>query len=198
MKPGWAVTVAEGRIGVRPIRLRDGRAWRRLRARNRSWLHEWDATLPPGGEETASSYGRMVRQLRSSARAGRALPYVSTYDGAMVGQVGVHNIVWGSACFGQVSYWIDEAHAGREIVPTAVALLGDHCFRRLGLHRLEIAVRPENTASVRVAEKLGFTLIGMAPRYLHINGAWRDHHLYAVTVEDVPEGLLARWSQRRR
>ena len=66
----------------------------------------------------------------------------------------------------------------------------DHCLRTMGLHRIEIAIRPENTASLRVVEKLGFTEIGLAPRYLHINGDWRDHVLFAVTAEDVPEGML--------
>jgi ribosomal-protein-alanine N-acetyltransferase len=69
----------------------------------------------------------------------------------------------------------------------------DHCFFGLGLHRVEIAIRPENTASLRVVEKLGFRLEGAAPRYLHIDGGWRDHQLYALTREEVPQGVLNRW-----
>jgi ribosomal-protein-alanine N-acetyltransferase len=91
-----------------------------------------------------------------------------------------------------MGYWIDEGHAGRGIMPTAVAMACDHCFSALGLHRIEIAIRPENVASLRVVEKLGFTQIGIAPRYLHINGSWRDHLLFALTVEEVPEGVAAR------
>ena len=91
-----------------------------------------------------------------------------------------------------MGYWVDRAHAGRGITPTAVALACDHCFTGLGLHRVEIAIRPENAASLRVMEKLGFAEIGLAPRYLHIDGAWRDHRLFALTAEDVPQGVLAR------
>jgi len=47
-----------------------------------------------------------------------------------------------------------------------------------------------------VVEKLGFTRIGMAPKYLHIDGDWRDHLLFAVTAEEVPEGLLRRYQER--
>jgi len=61
-----------------------------------------------------------------------------------------------------------------------------------GLHRLEIAIRPENAASLRVVEKLGLASIGVAPRYLHIDGDWRDHRIFAVTTEEVPEGMLHR------
>ena len=34
--------------------------------------------------------------------------------------------------------------------------------------------------------------VGYAPKFLHIDGAWRDHRIYAITVE-VPEGMLAGW-----
>jgi ribosomal-protein-alanine N-acetyltransferase len=69
----------------------------------------------------------------------------------------------------------------------------DHCFFVVGLHRIEASIRPENQASRRVVEKLGFREEGLRRRYLHIDGAWRDHLCYALTVEDVPGGLLARW-----
>jgi ribosomal-protein-alanine N-acetyltransferase len=69
----------------------------------------------------------------------------------------------------------------------------DHCFRAVGLHRLEASIRPENTASRRVVEKLGFREEGVRVRQLHINGAWRDHICYAITAEEVPTGMLPRW-----
>lgn len=139
----------------------------------------------------------MTRDLRRQGKEGKALPFALTYEDEMVGQVTVTGITWGSARWAQIGYWIDKGHAGKGIMPIAVALAGDHCLNTLGLHRLEIAIRPENLASVRVVEKLGFPLIGTAPRYLHINGQWRDHLLFAITAEDVPEGLLSRLSAKQ-
>ena len=55
-----------------------------------------------------------------------------------------------------------------------------------------VVLRPENVSSLRVVEKLGINEVGFAPRFLHIDGDWRDHRLYAVTKEEVPDGLLAR------
>ncbi len=133
-----------------------------------------------------------MRDLRRQAREHRALPYAVTVDGAFAGQVTVTNIAGGSARWGQVGYWVDRRYAGQSVIPTAVALVVDHCLRDLHLHRIEVAIRPENTASLRVVEKLGFAEIGYAPRYLHIDGAWRDHRLFAITSEDCPQGLLAR------
>jgi ribosomal-protein-alanine N-acetyltransferase len=92
-----------------------------------------------------------------------------------------------------VGYWIDQRHAGHNVMPTAVALVVDHCLQQLRLHRVEVAIRPENTASLRVVEKLGFTEVGYARGYLHIDGEWRDHRLFALTVEEVGDGLLRRF-----
>jgi [ribosomal protein S5]-alanine N-acetyltransferase len=76
-----------------------------------------------------------------------------------------------------------------------VALVVDHCLFELKLHRIEVAIRPENTASLRVVEKLGFTEIGYATGYLHIDGDWRDHRLFALTAEECAGGLLRRFQQ---
>jgi ribosomal-protein-alanine N-acetyltransferase len=135
----------------------------------------------------------MARTMRREARQGMALPWVVAYDGDFVGQLTVGSIMWGSARSGQVGYWIDEAVAGHGIIPTALAMAIDHCFFVVGLHRVEASIRPENLASRRVVEKLGFREEGLRRRYLHIDGAWRDHLCYALTIEDVHGGLLTRW-----
>lgn len=97
-----------------------------------------------------------------------------------------------------LGYWVDSARAGRGLAPTAVALATDFCFRDLGLHRMEINIRPENRASLRVVEKLGFRDEGLRPRYLHIAGQWADHRSFALTEEEVPRGLLTPWLETPR
>ena len=139
----------------------------------------------------------MVRYLRGEGSAGRMLPFVVLYQGRLVGQLTVGGITWGSMCSANVGYWIDESVAGRGVMPTAVALSVAHCFEVLGLHRIEVCIRPENMPSRRVVEKLGFRSEGMRPRYLHIDGDWRDHLVYVLTAEEVPEGMLERWQAVR-
>jgi ribosomal-protein-alanine N-acetyltransferase len=46
-------------------------------------------------------------------------------------------------------------------------------------------------------EKLGFREEGLRRAFLHIAGEWRDHLSYALTREEVPTGLLARWHRTR-
>ena len=180
-------------MGLRPLAYTDHRAWKNVRARNAEWLQPWEATVPPGDHSAPRSFQSLVRDLRRQARESRAMPFAVTVDHQFAGQLTVSNIIGGSARFASIGYWVDRRHAGQGVIPTAVAMAVDHCFFQAGLHRIEVAIRPENTASLRVVEKLGFAEVGYAPRYLHIDGDWRDHRLFAITVEECPLGLLRRW-----
>ena len=193
--PGWPAVLSDGGVTVRPFRLRDAVAWSEVRLANEDWLQPWE---PPGRGTFAdrngvASFNPMVRMLRRRAREGTQLSFAVLCDGQLVGQVTVGNIVRGALNGAHLGYWVDGRYAGRGICPTAVALVTDHCFGPVGLHRVEANVRPENEASRRVVEKLGFRAEGLRVRYLHIDGAYRDHVCYALTAEDVPHGLLARW-----
>ncbi|MCL1869322.1 MAG: GNAT family N-acetyltransferase [Promicromonosporaceae bacterium] len=200
MTKAWPVTLREdaqqGSVVLRPLRRRDSGAWLALRAANHAWLEPWEATSPngPGG---ATTFGEYVRLLTQQARAGTTLPFAVELDGTLVGQLTVSSIAYGSLCSGAVGYWVSRDVAGRGVIPTAVAMATDYCFQVLGLHRVEINIRPENERSLRVVEKLGFRDEGTRVRYLHIQGEWRDHRTFALTSEEVPGGLLARWQQSR-
>lgn len=177
---------------LRPLAAGDGAAWREVRERNADWLRPWDATVPPGSDAAPGGYRQVVARLRRGAREGRCMPFAIEVDGRFAGQVSVNNIVRGSAQFASVGYWLDRDLAGRGLVPLAVAMVIDHCLGPAGLHRIEVCIRPENTSSLRVVEKLGLHEVGFAPRFLHIDGAWRDHRIYAVTREECPDGMVAR------
>lgn len=194
------MTLTQGDIALRPIRQSDARRWREIRRRNAEWLEPWEATLPPAGlseGDILPTFGMMVRRLRREAREGRTLPWVLTYRGDLVGQVTVGGIAWGSLRSAYIGYWIDEAVAGRGIMPQAVAMAIDHCIDVLHLHRIEINIRPENAASLRVVEKLGLRREGDRPAYLHIAGDWRDHVTFVVLAGEFPDGMTAELARRR-
>lgn len=188
--------LSDGPVTLRPLRMRDGQPWHDLRRENLTWLAQWEASRP-ADETPEMSFAHMVRRLRAEARAGRTMPFALTYNGTFIGQLTVAGITWGSLCSGHIGYWIDQGHAGKGIMPTAVALATDHCLRGLGLHRVEICIRPENKNSRRVVEKLGFREEGLRPAYLHIDGEWRDHLVYVLTSEEVPGGVLNSWRATR-
>ena len=197
---GWPATLTEpsllsSPVALRPLAARDAKPWREARVRNAEWLRPWEPTNPetPLYQTSLGPYITMVRTMRREARHGVTLPWVVLVDGRFAGQLTVGNIIWGSARSASVGYWIDQQYAGRGVTPTALAMAMDHCFMVVGLHRIEATIRPENRASRRVVEKLGFHEEGMRRRCLHVDGAWRDHVCYAITAEDAIHGLLPRW-----
>ncbi len=183
--------LSEGDITIRPIRLRDARSLERELVDNRAWLRQWEATNPHG--PLSFDVRSSIRGLQSNARSGLGLPFAIDYKGQFAGQLNVSSISYGSLSSATIGYWVAQRFAGRNVTPTAVALATDHCFFGLGLHRMEICIRPENTPSLRVVEKLGLRYEGLRRRYIHIDGDWRDHFCFAVTVDEVPQGVLRRW-----
>lgn len=194
--PGWPAVLREGRVELRPLRRRDLRGWAEVRRRNAAWLSPWEATVPgadwaDGASPTA--FLAMQASLAQQARSGLLLPFVITVDGFLAGQLTLGGVVHSALNSAFAGYWVDEAVAGQGVAPTALALAVDHALGPVGLHRVEATIRPENTASRRVVEKLGFREEGLHRRYLHIDGAYRDHVVYAVTKEDVGEPMITRW-----
>ncbi|NYH79297.1 ribosomal-protein-alanine N-acetyltransferase [Actinopolyspora biskrensis] len=193
--PGWParlgpLVVEGGGVALRPPRLRDATDWSGIRLRDREYLRRWE---PSGGDwqqrNAASAWFGQWASLRGMARRGHVLPFVITLDGVLVGQLTVGNIIRGALRSGWVGYWVSSAAAGNGVATAALALAADHCFGPVGLHRLEATVRPENASSVRVLEKAAFRREGLFERYLDVAGAWRDHLVYALTAEEVPEGV---------
>lgn len=184
-----------GPISVRLVRQRDARVLQAELLSNRGWLRPWEATSPDGPVSFDMKLG--VRRLLQQYRDGVGVPLVMEYDGEIAGQLNVWGISRGSLSSATIGYWVSERFAGRGITPTSVALATDLCFRELRLHRMEICIRPENHASLRVVEKLGFRYEGLRRRYIHIDGDWRDHYCFALVREEVPEGVLTRWLSGR-
>ena len=188
-----AITFAltHGALTVRLLRQRDAKTLERLILGNREWLRPWEATNPygPNSFDIKAMVRGLIRQLDDQS----GLPCLIELDGEIVGQLNVANILYGSVSSAVIGYWVVPEAAGKGVTPTAVALVTDYLFNSVGLHRVEIDIRPENTASLRIVEKLGFRYEGLKERYIHINGAWRDHYVFALTHEDVLGGVLNRW-----
>lgn len=197
--PGWParlgpVRVTAGEVTLRPVRLRDGAAWSRLRLRDEDYLRVWEPEAEGTWAErfTTMAWPVMCSGLRATARRGQALPFSITLNGQFAGQLTLGNVVRGSLLSAWVGYWVESRAAGGGVGTGAVALAVDHAFGAVGLHRVEATVRPENAASLRVLAKLGFRDEGLLRRYLEVDGAWRDHRLLALTRDEIGAGLISR------
>lgn len=182
--------LAHGDITLRVLTKRDFRALRKLLVADREWLIPWEATTP--GIRYPLDVRWMIRSLLSQTRKGAGLALVMEYQGEVVGQLNVANILFGSVSSATIGYWVAKNAAGKSIVPVSVAMAIDHLFAEFGLHRVEIDIRPENTASLRVVQKLGLRQEGTKERFIHIDGQWRDHHIFAITSEELTKSLLSR------
>jgi ribosomal-protein-alanine N-acetyltransferase len=158
--------------------------WNRLRNKNREWLQQWEATLPTVtvGPAAAApqlpSFFSMIATFNREARNGRSFSFVIWKGPNLVGQITLGGVIYGALRGGHIGYWIDKEFANRGYTTRAVEILTRFGFDQLGLHRIEINIRPENAPSCKVAEKAGYLLEGTRNRYLHIDGQWRDHVSY--------------------
>lgn len=182
----WPVILRKEELTLRPLRLRDKKKWDEVRGANREWLSPWEATKPAGTDGLASeesgglpTFYEMVLQHRREGRSGRSISLGIWLDDRsavqLVGQITLGGIVFGALRGAHVGYWIDSRFANQGITTKAVNLITSFAFDELDLHRIEVNMRPENAASKRVAEKCGYVFESLRPRFLHIDGQWRDH-----------------------
>lgn len=171
-------------VMLRHPELRDYAEWAELRERSRDFLTPWEPTW--GAEELSrASYRYRLRRYAEDIRDGRAFPFFvfRTVDGALVGGATLSRVQRGVAMTCSLGYWVGNSFQGRGYTTAAVRALARYCFGELGLHRVEAACQPDNGPSRRVLEKVGFEQEGYARAYLRINGAWRDHLLFALIDE---------------
>ena len=188
MSTGWPTHLGNGEISLRPLRFRDRTAWNRVRVENREWLSPWEATIPAISEESYKelpSYYEMVRILNHEARHGRSFSFAMWHGKNLIGQISLGGVIYGAMRGGHIGYWIDRNFANRGYTTAAVQMLTQYAFEVLKLHRVEINLRPENASSRRVAEKAGFVFEGDRPRYLHIDGQWRDHICFVKENSEI-------------
>lgn len=187
----WPVTLTGDEITLRAPRIWDRSRWNSVRAENKEWLTPWEATLPqlpidsPAYENHSKrpSFYEMVRMLNRESRAGRSYSFFIWHENNLVGQITLGGVMYGALRGAHIGYWIDRNFANRGFTTQAVKLVTAFSFAELGLHRLEINVRPENAASCRVALKAGYSEEGQRKAFLHIDGAWRDHICFVKNNE---------------
>ncbi|MDR0433193.1 MAG: GNAT family N-acetyltransferase [Bifidobacteriaceae bacterium] len=192
-----------GDIRLVPLNWVNGVKLAEVHERNRQWIGTWEATDDSARPVRSRSgavraYLGYVTRSRREAAAGTCLPWVIEVGGQVVGHVVIGHITGPGSHSGTLGYWVDERHAGRGIVPAAAAMAFDYAVGPAGLHRVEAAIHPDNQRSLAVVAKLGFRDEGIRARYLLVAGEWTDHRIYALTKEEVPEGLVHRWQSRHQ
>ena len=180
-------------LRLRPLVLDDADAWNDVRMANEAWLAPWESGNPEGGQ--APSYAQWIARQRRAEQRGTGVTFGVFRCGDLIGQVSLGGVSYGAMRTGVVGYWIDRVHAGHGYAPLSVAMLADWALgdpEGPRLHRLEIAILPENERSLAVARKLGARHEGLRPHYMYVRGAWRDHETFSLLAEDRGEGFTRR------
>lgn len=151
------------------------RASRRLHGRwvqapeTEAAAHAWLA-VDPG---RTRAFGLWLTASRVEGRTDTPPP-------ALAGCFRLSQIAMGNFRSAYLGYWAVAAHAGQGHMARGLRLLVGQAFGPLGLSRLEANIQPDNHASVALVKRAGFRLEGFSPRYLKINGRWRDHERWAL------------------
>ncbi|MCR9097484.1 MAG: GNAT family N-acetyltransferase [bacterium] len=109
---------------------------------------------------------------------------VDRESGQLAGVVNANEIVRGAAQSAFLGYYVFAPFAGTGRMEAGLRAMLREAFGRLGLHRLEANIQPDNARSIALVERLGFRLEGLSPGYLRIRGHWRDHERWAMTREE--------------
>ncbi|WP_030738323.1 GNAT family N-acetyltransferase [Streptomyces sp. NRRL S-31] len=152
---------------------------------NREYLAPWEPHRPDSFFTADGQAERITERLRECAQR-RSVPWVLDSAGTIVGTVTLSGMTFGPFCSAYLGYWVAADRQGRGLAGASVARVCHVARDTIGLHRLEATTLLDNAPSQRVLEKNGFELIGTAPRYLHINGRWRDHRLFQRILHDGP------------
>jgi [ribosomal protein S5]-alanine N-acetyltransferase len=171
--------LAEGpRVGIRHFTYDDAAEFTARVRESKELHHPW--LFPPDSAAAYSAYaGRLIEDR---GKAG-FLVCTKVDDGGIAGFININNIVEGGFQSGALGYGAFAHAAGRGLMREGLDLVVGYAFGPMRLHRLEINVQPTNTASIALARACGFRLEGFSPNMLYVDGAWRDHERWAITVE---------------
>ena len=173
-----------GGLTLRQLTEDDAAALLDLRLRNRAYFRGSEPSRAEG-YFTVEGQREELRRAREAGGENEAWIYGIFVDGpTLIGRIAISGVIRGPFQSGFLGYALDEGHADRGYATQAVGCITEAALDR-SLHRVQAAVVPENEASRRVLEKSGYRYEGRALHYLKVDGRWRDHDIFAITVEDT-------------
>ena len=172
-------------VRLRPPSAEDYEAWAKLRGASRAHTEPWEPTWTPD-ELTRSAFKRRLDRYDIDRRTGVGFPFFvfRAKDGVFLGACNLNNVRRGVLQSCDIGYWIGAPYTRQGHARGAVKRALAFAFDTLGLHRVEAACRPENTASRTLLENIGFQREGLARGFLNIAGDWRDHDRFALLSTD--------------
>lgn len=167
----------DGDLGLRPWTEDDVPAL--VEACNDPEIAFWIPVIPfPYTEEDAVAFIR-GESLAAPQYSVPEHSFAITLGGSVVGAIGM--TVNSMNYRGRIGYWIAAGARGRGICTGALRLLSHWALDELGLERLDLITDPDNLASQRCAERVGFQREGVMRAHLrHPDGRVRDSVMFSL------------------
>lgn len=129
-----------------------------------------------------STSQRFVRESMSAWAEGRAFDFAIRPPDDPDHHLGNVSIWWVSQAnlIGEIGYWVRSDETGRGIATEATARMVQLGFEELHLHKVVLRIAVGNTASERIAEKLGFTREGLLRDEVRVGDRWIDHSSWSL------------------
>ena len=180
----WVRPIQTARFTVRPLDLPDRAEFVRAVGASRALHDPWSPLRPEDVDDD-----RLFSRQWEQHAAGRCVKLVAVAaDGRIAAFVNLNDVVRGVSECANAGWSVNAEFAGQGVATEAVTAMLDIAFADgpagLGLHRVACGVMPENTRSLRVAEKCGFRREGFALKLIKIAGLWRDHVLFAKLAQE--------------
>jgi ribosomal-protein-alanine N-acetyltransferase len=103
--------------------------------------------------------------------------FVVEWNGRVIGKVGFYVMP-------DVGYILHPDVWGQGLASEAVGAVIDHVFSTREVDTLKADVDPENAASIRLLQRLGFVRTGSGERTWNVGGIWKDSLYYALSRAD--------------
>lgn len=132
-------------------------------------------------DETRAMLAGAIERAKLEPRTEYYLPITLPHDDRAIGfaRIGLDGIQ-----AGKLGYAVHADRQGHGYGTDAARTMVNFGFRDLGLHRISVAVGPENESSIAVARRLGFQYEGRIRDHVYTNNAWRDSLLYSLLANE--------------
>ncbi|WP_233213690.1 GNAT family N-acetyltransferase [Mycobacterium hubeiense] len=181
---------------LRTPRFADAGEWRRIRLADQELIEPfWDhSELSWPDRHTRGAWLRECVSARRRMRNRSGLHTVIEVDGRLAGQCDAWIDLF--HCRSELGLWVASRHAGDGVGTVAVQLVIAYLFEDLGVERITAPIAKGNTATARIAQRLGFVCEGVMRSYMSVGGQRRDHALWSLIRADWPRTSTSRLTAR--
>lgn len=147
--------------------------------KNKKYLSRW---LPwPNQTKSLEDTANFIKIATQMKNEKKAVFYSIVNSERLIGVVGA-NFTVNAPRKARLNYWVDEECTGKNIATFSTSQLINSLKNEFDIHNLEIHICTENIASINVAMKIGFTIVGTIENAERLNGKWVNNHVFINRV----------------